>query len=230
MNDMESQVNESVVKIGFISEEARSGSQLLLMMKSSMDSISRSSLEITDITGIIHDISDQINLLSLNASIEAARAGRAGGGFAVVAHEISKLADETSKSISGIDRLIGRNSEETAAGMRHAHETIVRMNRIIESIDSMKKIMETIAESANRQAIFKEKSMKRRKWCASRTKGSGYPFMNRKRAYQTLALAVENINDLTQSNAAGLEEISGNIESLKDMALQMDRDVKFFKT
>jgi methyl-accepting chemotaxis protein len=230
MNDMERQVNESAVKIGLISEEARSGSQLLSMMSSSMASISKSSGEITDIIRIINDISDQINLLSLNASIEAARAGRAGGGFAVVAHEISKLADETSKSISGIDRLIGRNSEETSAGMRHVRDTIVRMNRIIDSIDSIKEMMETIAESASRQTIFKEKINDETEMVRLQDESIRISIHEQENDIKGMALAVENINDLTQSNAAGLEEISGNIESLKDMALQLDRDVEFFKT
>jgi methyl-accepting chemotaxis protein len=229
MNDMEEQVNESAEKIGLISEEARSGSQLLSMMNSSMASINSSSGEITDIIRIINDISDQINLLSLNASIEAARAGKAGGGFAVVAHEISKLADETSRSISGIDRLISRNSEETAAGMRHVRDTIVRMKKIIESIESIKEMMKTITESANRQSIFKEKVNEETEMVRLQDERIKMSIHEQEKGIMDMALAVESINELTQSNAAGLEEISGNIESLKDMALQLDRDVEFFR-
>ena len=75
-----------------------------------------SSREMMGIVDIINDISEKINLLSLNAAIEAARAGDAGRGFAVVADEISKLADQTAISIKEIDRLIKVNNDEITAG------------------------------------------------------------------------------------------------------------------
>ena len=74
---------------------------------STIQSIGESSKQIADTLSMIKDISDQINLLALNASIEAARAGDAGRGFAVVADEISKLADQTAGSIKAIDSLKG---------------------------------------------------------------------------------------------------------------------------
>ena len=82
-------------------------------MNVSITNITESSQQVTDIISIIDDISDKINLLSLNAAIEAARAGEAGRGFAVVADEISKLADQTAASINDIDSLIRKNNNES---------------------------------------------------------------------------------------------------------------------
>lgn len=76
-----------------------------------MHGLKESALRIGDVTKVVLQISEQINLLSLNASIEAARAGEAGRGFAVVAGEVKKLADETNNSISQIQEVVKELNE-----------------------------------------------------------------------------------------------------------------------
>jgi methyl-accepting chemotaxis protein len=96
-------------------EIAREGEEVGSSASSAMKHIVESSKKISEMVTMINDISDQINLLSLNASIEAARAGEAGRGFAVVAEEIGKLADNTSSQVKEIQQLsseIGHNVQE----------------------------------------------------------------------------------------------------------------------
>jgi methyl-accepting chemotaxis protein len=106
-------------------------------MDDGMKKIGASSGEMTGIVEIINSISDQINLLSLNAAIEAARAGDAGRGFAVVADAISKLADQTATSIKDIDGLIRANTEEIERGISNARTTIETISGIIEGVESI---------------------------------------------------------------------------------------------
>ncbi len=128
-----------------ITAEARRGEESLGRMNGSMLTISESSKEMTNIVNIIQDISDKINLLSLNASIEAARAGDAGRGFAVVADEISKLAENTASSVKEIDGLIKTTDSEIRKGLSGVTDVVDRIGRIGSGISSMNGMVEKIA-------------------------------------------------------------------------------------
>ncbi|TGL35823.1 methyl-accepting chemotaxis protein [Leptospira perdikensis] len=93
--------------------------------------------EITGIVDLITEISERTNLLALNASIEAARAGDAGMGFAVVAEEISKLADKTQTSVKNIKRLIDKSNSVVNIGANHVHETVDALREIVEQSKRM---------------------------------------------------------------------------------------------
>ncbi|TGM63505.1 methyl-accepting chemotaxis protein [Leptospira meyeri] len=110
--------------------------------------------EITGIVDLITEISERTNLLALNASIEAARAGDAGMGFAVVAEEISKLADKTQSSVKNIKRLIDKSNSVVTIGANHVHETVNALSEIVEqskrmqdSVDGLKEEMSTQTNS-----------------------------------------------------------------------------------
>ncbi len=210
--------------------KAANGEVALQAMNGSMEKLISSSQDMQNILSIINDISDQINLLSLNAAIEAARAGDAGRGFAVVADEISKLADQTAQSLKDIDSLIRINSKEISNGqgnIKQAQELISDYLNGIKSINEMNKkiseFMDTYTET-NKGVLIDADSVKKIsdhiKMATDETKI----------AIQEISKSIIGISDLSQSNASIAEEISASTENLSSMAKSLVDEVKFFKT
>ena len=128
--------------------DAREGEKDLNRMVEEMQNIKNSTSKIAEIIKIISDISEQVNLLSLNAAIESARAGEHGKGFAVVADEISKLAEETAVSAKNITSLVKAGNTQVDTGTVIVNKTAQTFHYIIELIetvtDSMSKFAETL--------------------------------------------------------------------------------------
>ncbi len=151
MARMDAALEKSGITIGEITAKATEGENALRLMEKNISNVRESSGQMGEIASIINDISDQINLLSLNAAIEAARAGDSGRGFAVVADEISKLADRTASSIKDINALIKRNDDETGRGMDVMKKTVQTITAIINGVNSVASGMETLVLEKNRQ-------------------------------------------------------------------------------
>ncbi len=114
--------------------------------------ISAGTQSIQEFLAIINDITDRINLLSLNAAIEAARAGEYGRGFAVVADEISKLADATSEQSVEISRHLQKNIEDVKEGERYIQKSSQSFSQIIESIRAAQKYLDQIFKIIDRMS------------------------------------------------------------------------------
>lgn len=160
-------VDSSVHKVKAISETIEASAQLIR-------SLGDRSNQIGHIIGVINDIADQTNLLALNAAIEAARAGEAGRGFAVVADEVKKLAVRTSNSTSEISSMITsmqKEVHEVVASM----ETITRevtagvelstqagdvLRNIVGSVDQLHVMVQQIASASEEMASTSEQISK----------------------------------------------------------------------
>ena len=127
--------------------------QMSLTLKEDMAQLNEHAQDITRIMGVISDIADQTNLLALNAAIEAARAGEAGRGFAVVADEVRKLAEKTMASTNDVGNAIKAIQESTAKSMEGVEQSVERISEATElagqSGAALEEIVATVEATAD---------------------------------------------------------------------------------
>ncbi len=184
------------------SEVAVRGGAVVSEVVNTMESINQSSRKIVDIIGVIDGIAFQTNILALNAAVEAARAGEQGRGFAVVASEVRSLAQRSAEAAKEIKKLIDDSVTKVDAGGTLVHQAGATMNEIVESIRHVTDIMGNIADASSYQ-----------------TEG-----------IQRVNEAVNDMNHVTQQNAALVEEAAAAAQSLQDQAAQLEDVVSIFKT
>lgn len=225
---MNALVEEALTMIDQISVNAKSGEQSLRVMDESMGNISRSSQEMTGIIQIINDISDKINLLSLNAAIEAARAGDAGRGFAVVADEISKLADQTASSIKDIDTLIRTNESEIAKGNRNVGDAVEKINYIINDIEKIVEKITVISQNMSQQTMANQSVNESAEKVKIRSEQITNAMNEQKLAIEEISKTVGAINDLSQHNTQKILQITDTTQSIVAKVDTMHGDIENF--
>ncbi len=167
-----------------------------------MGQIEKSSGQIGQIIGVIDEIAFQTNLLALNAGVEAARAGDAGRGFAVVASEVRALAQRSAEAAREIKALITTSSQHVTAGVKLVAQTGKSLDGIVAQIGEINDVVTTIADSAQEQAT----------------------------ALEQINTAIVQMDQVTQQNAAMVEEATAASHSLAAEAEQLTQLVARFET
>jgi methyl-accepting chemotaxis protein len=183
------------------SSAAAKGGEVVGQVVATMEEINTSSKKISDIIGVIDSIAFQTNILALNAAVEAARAGEQGRGFAVVASEVRSLAQRSAEAAREIKTLIGASVERVETGSRLAQEAGESMTNIVSSAQRVSDIIGEISAAASEQS-------------------DGIAQVNQ---------SVVKLDQMTQQNAALVEESAAAAESLKDQAERLAEAVGRFK-
>ncbi len=212
-----------------VAGRARNGEVSLTGINASMGRLMDSSGDMIKIIEIINDISDRINLLSLNASIEAARAGDAGRGFAVVAEEISKLADQTASSTKNIDSLIRVNSDEITREIENINATTRILTEIIEGVSEMKSEVAQMQQSTREQLSIAEKVRNNAGNIFRRAEDINMIAGTQKGEVDEINRSVSDIGNLNQSVVSGAGEIASSSERIAAMALRLRERISLFR-
>ncbi|MBS3849588.1 Cache 3/Cache 2 fusion domain-containing protein [Devosia sp. BSSL-BM10] len=191
---------EASVKSKTVSQTAAEGGEVMNQATGAMEKITSSSAKISNIIGMIDDIAFQTNLLALNASVEAARAGDAGKGFAVVAVEVRRLAQSAASASADVKVLIEQSAEEVAGGSKLVADAAGKLEAILEGIRENSLVMEGIARDSKEQAS----------------------------SIEEVNVAVRLMDEMTQHNAALVEETNAAIEQTEGQASELDRIVDIF--
>lgn len=178
------------------------GGQQVAQVVETMTAINTSARKIVDIIGVIDGIAFQTNILALNAAVEAARAGEQGRGFAVVATEVRNLAQRSAIAAKEIKSLIGDSISKVEEGTRQADATGATMREVVTSVKRVTDIMGEVTASSLEQS-------------------SGIEQVNQ---------AITQMDQMTQQNAALVEEAAAAAGSLKDQSTKLQNVVSMFRT
>lgn len=180
---------------------ASKGNAVVGRVVATMGEISANSTKISDIIGIIEGIAFQTNILALNAAVEAARAGEEGRGFAVVAGEVRSLAQRSSGAAKEIKDLISASAQKVAEGGALAHDAGQTMSELTQAVERVADIMGEIAAASTEQS----------------------------KGIEQVNQSVAQMDEVTQQNAALVEEAAAASASLEDQGRALTESVALFR-
>jgi len=208
MEQLTSNVQQSAASVhsanelaGQASSVAAAGGNIVSQVVQTMDDISQSSRKILDIIGLIDGIAFQTNILALNAAVEAARAGEHGKGFAVVATEVRSLAQRSATAAKEVKQLIDSSIAKVDAGAKLTSNAGATMSEVIESVGRVTRVMDEIHNATQEQS----------------------------RGIGQVNQAVVQIDDITQQNAALVEQAAAAANSLARQAEWVAQAMAVFK-
>jgi methyl-accepting chemotaxis protein len=182
-------------------EDAEAGNEQMKQLSQVMEKINASSDEINKVVKVIDDISFQINLLALNANVEAARAGKYGKGFAVVADEVRNLAVKSADSVKETTQMVEETVTNIKEGTEATESTAKQLASIVEGSGKVANFLDEIAQASREQA----------------------------QAIDQITEGLDQIDQATQSSTASAEESASASEELAGQAQQLHRMVADFK-
>ncbi|MBP6763619.1 MAG: MCP four helix bundle domain-containing protein [Rubrivivax sp.] len=182
-------------------DAARAGGQTVSQVVNTMSEIAGSSKKVAEIIGVIDGIAFQTNILALNAAVEAARAGEQGRGFAVVASEVRSLAQRSAQAAREIKSLIGDSVQRVEAGNEQVHAAGRAMAAIVDQVQEMGRLIGSISGAASEQRL----------------------------GISQIDSAVTQLDQVTQQNAALVEQSAAASQSLSDQATRLLQAVRVFR-
>lgn len=181
--------------------QARKGGELMGQVAHNMQSITECAQQMKEIITMIDGIAFQTNILALNAAVEAARAGEHGKGFAVVAGEVRNLAHRSAEAAKNIKSLIDETSSNVTQGVTVVAQAEKNMHEIVAGSGEVSRLMDDISSSTSEQ----------------------------EKGISQITLALSELERVTQSNVAMVEELSGSSDVLKNQVIELQTRTRNFR-
>lgn len=187
--------------ISSTSVQVHEGEELMEQLVAKMHTINHTSRQVSEIIATIDGIAFQTNILALNAAVEAARAGEQGRGFSVVAGEVRSLAQRCATSAKEISQLIISSTSAIEDGVNLAEKAGRSMNDIVGSINKVSPVMEQISMASDEQS----------------------------RGVEQIRIALGQMDEVTQQNAALVEQVATNASNVESQSVQLVQVVSVFR-
>lgn len=206
---------ESGEVIHRMAEEMSTISESVRTTATAIESLGEHSDKISSVVKVIKEVAAQTNLLALNAAIEAARAGEQGRGFAVVADEVRKLAERTTRSTIEISEIIESIQDATMNAILSMGSVVTRVNEGVELADSAGTAINKIKDQGEQtQSVVYDISVALQEQSATS---------------KALAEVVQQIASGSQSNSQAAQATAATAESMYELAQQIQESVEHFK-
>ena len=196
---------EGAAKARNMADESRrrvlEGGAAMARLVGTMSEIEKSSGRIADIVSLIESIAFQTNILALNAAVEAARAGEQGGGFAVVATEVRNLAQKSADAAKEIKGLIDNSQNSVNLGVSEVRNVGAVIDQVVSAFEGLNGLIVDIAQASGEQAA----------------------------GIDQVAMAMSHMEEVTQQNAALVEQAAAAAESLRDQVQGLDEASQRFR-
>jgi methyl-accepting chemotaxis protein len=229
MNMLNQDAREVNSSFDFVQNSAYEGARLVKLSSDGFKGVAEHYENILNVIRLISDIAEQVNLLSLNASIEAARAGDQGKGFAVVAEEISKLADRTSQSVKDITSLINEGNEEIKVNINNIDKMKAAFDLILQNIENSAKIINgfinTITARVDDFAVINQNITGISRFSEELSRSTNEQSKNTAKVTETIEIVGKEAELFVEQAA----ELSKSADELKSMTNTMNNALESFK-
>ena len=233
--------DKASIELSKLSEE---GSNLMEALSQTIQNVASQSFQIDEMVQLIMDISEQTNLLAMNAAIEAAHAGEYGKGFAVVAEEIRKLADKSSRSAKDIQSVVKQIAQGMDQNQKRGEKTIENFTILKKKIITVSEVNHEIANASEHHQLANQSILKtitalkklgdmiaqKTSEETANAKNIQSVFDNLSTLSQEVSLAMEEEKNALTETAISSEHISSISKELREIAKSIQSDFSKFKT